>query len=78
MSMFTQSDLDALNAAIAQGAEEVQYRDKKVKYRSLSDMIRLREMMMRDLGLFTEGAGRVYMEPSKGLDSCSTDDFDNN
>ena len=35
---FTAEDLAELDYAIASGALEVQYADKKVKYRSLSEM----------------------------------------
>lgn len=49
--MWTQEQLDALNAAIAQGALRVRYADKEVEYRSLSDMLQLRDQMMQSLGL---------------------------
>ena len=42
---WTQEQLDALNAAIAEGALRVKYQDKEVEYRSLSDMLKLKQIM---------------------------------
>ena len=42
---FTQSDLDALNDAIALGALKVKYADREVTYRSLSEMRDIRREM---------------------------------
>lgn len=46
---FTQTQLDALNSAIAEGALTVKYQDKSVTYRSLDEMLRLRELMYREI-----------------------------
>lgn len=63
MPTFTQEQLDALDAALVQGATEVVYGDKKVVYRSLSDMIALRNLMANDLGVSTVGnSGRRVVE----------------
>lgn len=67
---YTQTELDALDRAIAQGALSVEYGDKKVTYRSLDDMLRTRQLMRDELGL--NGAtpannGRRYGSFSKGL-----------
>lgn len=64
---FTQAQLDALEEAIALGALKVQYKDKMVEYRSLTDMLRVRDLMRQALGAATAGAGRVYPRVSKGL-----------
>ena len=48
---YTQQQLDTLNDAIAQGALEVWYGDKKVIYRSLADMRSIRDEMLSELGL---------------------------
>lgn len=48
---FTQEQYDALNKAIAQGTLTVEYGDKKVTYRSLDEMIRIRRMIAGELGL---------------------------
>jgi hypothetical protein len=47
---FTQANLDALNEAIADGALRVKYTDKEIEYRSLDELLKIRELMMRDLG----------------------------
>lgn len=46
---FTQSQLDALETAIATGTLEVTAGDKKVRYHSLDEMIRLRDIMKNQL-----------------------------
>lgn len=67
---YTQQQLDALESAIAEGALEVAYGDKKVKYRSLDEMLRIAAIMRDGLGLNTGVAGQsiVYPTFSKGLD----------
>ena len=43
---FVQADLDSINAAIASGAMEVRYADGSgAKYRSLDEMLRVRDMI---------------------------------
>lgn len=42
---FTQTQLDALETAIAAGTLEVTTGDKKVRYHSLDEMIRLRDII---------------------------------
>lgn len=39
----SQTDLDALDAAIARGVLEVSYGDRRVKYHSINDMIKARD-----------------------------------
>ena len=53
---WTQADLDALNESIADGALVVSYQDKTTRYRSLDEMLRLREMMQ---GEIKKTAGQV-------------------
>ncbi|MBS1776025.1 MAG: hypothetical protein JSS64_07065 [Bacteroidetes bacterium] len=48
---FTTEQYNALNAAIAQGTLTVEYGDKKVTYRSLNEMLRIRAMMAKELGV---------------------------
>jgi hypothetical protein len=62
---WTLNDLNSLNSAIAQGAKKVKYADKEVEYRDLSDMLQLRDLMMRELGLAKPV--RLYAKHSKGL-----------
>jgi hypothetical protein len=64
---FTQTQLDAIEEAIAAGALTVKYADKEVTYRSLNEMLRVRDMISRKLGNKIAGAGRVYPTLGKGL-----------
>lgn len=47
---FTQPQLDALTAAIAEGTLRVKYQDKEILYRSMDEMLKLRELMKQELG----------------------------
>jgi hypothetical protein len=47
--MFTQEDVDSLKKAIISGALEVEYSDKKVRYRNLDDMLKILELAENDL-----------------------------
>lgn len=64
---YTEQQLADLDAAIAQGALTVKYADKQVTYRSLDEMLRLRDLMRGELGLIATGGGIVYSSFSKGL-----------
>lgn len=64
---YTRAQLDALQAAIAQGALEVEYGDKRVKYRSLDEMMRIERRMLAALGTRNQNAGRRFAEFDKGL-----------
>jgi len=48
---FTQENLTAIDKAIAEGTLEVQYGDKRVKYRSLDEMLKIRDIIRNDLGI---------------------------
>jgi hypothetical protein len=56
---YTQTQLDALETAIAQGALSVQFNDKKVTYNSYPEMIRLRDSMRSELGVTTPATSRA-------------------
>lgn len=64
---WTQENLTALDAAIAQGATSVTYGNKTVQYRSLSEMIQLRNMMKQELGLSKSSSQRVFATFNNGL-----------
>ena len=65
---YTQTQLDALEEAIAEGALTVQYQDKRTTYRSLKEMRSLREEMRRELGITTStGPRRANPRHTKGL-----------
>lgn len=64
---FTQTQLDAIEVAIASGTTKVRYENKEVNYASLSELIRVRDLIRKELGLITKGSGRQLAEFSKGL-----------
>lgn len=63
---FTLDDLKALEQAMAAGAIEVSYKDRRVRYESFSAMQQARRLMRRALGLDV-GPQRVVPKTSKGL-----------
>lgn len=65
---FTVAQLEALEAAIAEGALRVKYADREVTYHSLSDMLRLRDQIKAELGVATSNRSRRYAQFSKGLE----------
>lgn len=75
-SGFTLEALQILEESIAEGVLKVKYTDKEVEYRSLTDMIKTRNLMRKCLGLDKcsdasstglFGGRRINMEHSKGL-----------
>ena len=66
-SNFTDAQLKSLEAAIATGALMVRYADKTVTYRSLDEMLKVREIMRKALGYVSGQSGRIYLEHDKGL-----------
>ncbi|MER8786871.1 hypothetical protein NKH71_03220 [Mesorhizobium sp. M0983] len=46
---WTQSDLDAIEKAIATGARRVRYQTHEVEYQSLSDMLKVRQIIKDEL-----------------------------
>lgn len=65
MTAFTQTDLDSLEQAIASGQLEVRIGDRKVVYRTLDEMLKIRAMMISSLGLDSATADvptRRYLE----------------
>lgn len=63
---FTLSQLTALEAAIAQGTTRVKYENKEVEYRSLEEMMKLRDLIRSELGL-TKKSQRLYASHDKAL-----------
>ena len=66
-SEYTQEQLDDLNEAIATGARKVVYNDRTVEFRSLKEMLQLREIIKRCLGISKKSGGGVLPEASKGI-----------
>lgn len=74
-SAFTVPRLEALEAAIAEGVLRVKYSDKEVQYRSLAEMLQVRDIMRRALGLKKKcgasgifGGSRIRLIHGKGID----------
>jgi len=66
--VYTTDQYQQLTAAIAQGALKVKYADKEVEYRSLAEMLRIKSLMEKDLGINSSASGRrVYAQFTKGL-----------
>lgn len=56
---FVQADLDAVNQAIKLGERSVQYRDRSVSYRSVEELLRVRDLIKGELeGSSPSGVGR--------------------
>jgi len=68
MSAWTTDDLAKLESAFAQGTLRVQYADKLIEYRSLNDMMRLLDIIRKELGVVPKNAGRKFAQHSKGLE----------
>lgn len=66
---YTQADLDALDKAIKSGALRVRTADRDVTYRSLEEMMKIRNQMLEELDLVQNG-GIVFqgMGYDKGLE----------
>lgn len=67
---FTQADLDALDASIAKGGgvEEIQFSDRRVRFYTLDDRLKLRALMTSELNPSTAPASR-FAAFSKGFRS---------
>lgn len=63
---WTQTDLDKLEAAIGRGAKTVSYQGETVTYNSLADMLRVRDLMRKQLGL-AGSSQRRYARVLRGL-----------
>lgn len=68
-SNFTLEDLEALEQALAKGIKRVRYTDREVEYRSVDEMLKVRDVMRQCLGLNgQEGRGRRRLATTnKGL-----------
>lgn len=64
---YTLEELEALEKAIALGATEVYSGDKRIVYRSIDEMIRIRNIMKRELGLITGKDKKISPSYNKGL-----------
>lgn len=59
MSTFTQANLAAIEEAIAGGYLEVRYDDKVVKYQTMGDLMRARNLIANSLSAATSPVVRI-------------------
>lgn len=59
MSTFTQAHLAAIEEAIAGGYLEVRYDDKVVRYQSMGDLLKARNLIASSLAAATSPAVRI-------------------
>lgn len=64
---WTTSDLEALEAAIATGTLSVKYFDKMVTYRTLDEMLKIRDLMRESLGVTSGRTKRIFADFDKGI-----------
>ncbi len=65
--MFSEAGLTAIEEAIAGGYLEVEYDDKRVKYRSLAELLQVRDLIRSKLGSGT--VTRRYVSFKRDTDS---------
>jgi hypothetical protein len=70
---WTQSDVDALKAAIASGVRVVEYHDRKVEYQTTHEMLEALGPMQQEVNATNHTAKPfIRVGTSKGLDkSCN-------
>jgi hypothetical protein len=66
---FSQAQLDAIEEGIASGTTRVSYDGKSVEYRSLDEMLRIRGIIRRALGLDPAGSNTVLVAHDRGYES---------
>lgn len=54
---FTQTDLDAVEEAIKSGELTVQYQDRRTTYRSIGELLQVRQLIRQELGLANPSTG---------------------
>ena len=62
-----QADVDALESAIYSGVLEVEYTDKRIRYRSMKDMLTALAMMKNSINGTVGKSVRLYDRFDKGL-----------
>lgn len=70
MPIFTTEQHTTLVAAIATGTKTVKYSDKLVTYQSLDEMLKIKGLMEKDLGIgeyANKGTRRRLAQHSKGI-----------
>ena len=67
MTNFTHDDLKKLDDAIKQGVTQVDYNDRSVRYRSINEMLKIKQHIQQELGINNRGPQRVYASTRKGI-----------
>jgi hypothetical protein len=67
---WTQSDADALQAAIGRGTKRVRFKDREVEYHNLSEMRALLADMNQEIAAAAGRPSFVLASTSKGFDIC--------
>lgn len=72
--MFTLASLAAIEEAILSGATSVSYEGKSVTYRSLDDLLRLRGILQRALGVGVGRPSTLLAQHSRGVSGAAGSD----
>lgn len=64
---WTATDLEEIEKAIKTGTLRVKYSDREVQYRSLDEMLKIRDLIAREVNDSEGGPVRRYAQYSKGL-----------
>lgn len=62
---WTQTDLDAINAAIATGARRVRFQTHEVEYQSVGELLRARDAIAAEIN-GSSGCGIMFAEYGPG------------
>ena len=63
---WTQSDLDAINTAIATGARRVRFQTHEVEYQTTTDLLRARDAIQREIAQQNPSAAILFAEYDGG------------
>jgi len=72
---FSQAQLDAIESAIASGSLSVSYEGKQNTFRSLNDMLRIRSIIQRALGI-AQPSATVLASHDRGFGGTQSQGFD--
>jgi hypothetical protein len=59
---WSQSDLDAINMAIANGAKRVRYQTHEVEYQTMNDLLRARDLIKAEVEAPVDVGGAILTE----------------
>lgn len=64
---FTLAQLDAIENGIAAGVTTVSYEGKTASYRTLDEMLRIRDIIRRSLGIAPQKSATVLVAHDRGI-----------